>query len=677
MSSIEDVIMNGNNTKAPKKGHPFLLIFMFLIIIALCLLIYFKFFYITDEVVDYTEDFFEYLSTNNVKIFANDNLYSEILNKIETKDYEAESSISLSTTMDIEELNDIDISKLITRVNSISKKENNENFFDIDLKYLDNEIINGKVIEKEKDIYVTSDEIVNMYVGGEKKEFYPILANILNKEIDFYKIEKVKEIIKNRIEYTELDLPIYAKIIKESIEPGKIQKKDNVIIQDEDSSITTVEYKIELSQEETNDILIKILENIKKDEELLQKFVNSDIVTEVDNQANLNVVGENTVTANEQIAESSDEQHSSNVIENNIQVIQNDNLNNSINESSSPISNIKLENSNEIVENELEKDSEQTLNIEEAKSIIKSAITREKKNITLTDLQNAIQTIINEVSNLEGNGVTLSIYVENNKIVKLSMILIDNSNLDIEFEEISEKENKVTITYLKDLENNTGISIELYKNKNEAATQFDILISNIENKKITKKIKIETNLKGTVLSNSISTSVLLTYTDNTGEFKTNLDSQINFGTESQIEELNETNSFNVVTAEEIYKQNIIEQLKSTIDSVYNTKKEQMRLIDNNTSSSEIGNNNSSEEKKSGNLLANTTKDDARQALVDKISQMMTEAQARNEEFGLNKLNGLEIEGHKVSAIINSNLAIITIDGYTFNIDSEFNLSDAQ
>lgn len=681
MSSIEDVIMNGNNTKAPKKGHPFLLIFMFIIIVALCLLIYFRFFYVKDEIIDYTEEFFSYMQSSNTKTFLNDTLYSEILKKIETKDFEAEHFINLSTTMDKEELNDIDLSKLIINVNSVSKKENSENFYDINVKYLDNQIINCKAIEKENDIYVTSDEIVNMYIGGEKKSFYPILSTILNKEnIDFYKTEKIKNILKNRIEYTDLDIPIYAKLVKDSIEPGKIQKKDNVIIQNEESSITAVEYKIELSQEETNQILIKVLEKLKNDDDLLNKFTNNQIINEEEQQVNLNTVGENNIqnTTNvEQIVEENVEEQA-NIVENNIQVIQNDSLNANT-ENNSPISNIKLNNetseANNVNDESIETDN-QTFNIEEAKEIIKSAVLKEEKNISLNDLKDAIQTIINELPNLQGDGVTVSIYVENGKIVKLSMNWIDGSNLDIEFNEISEKENKIKITYLKDTEKSNGFSIELYKNKNEAATEFDILFNNIENKKITKKLKIETNLKGTVLSNSISNTILVTYTDSTGEFKVNLNSEVNLVSEKQIEELNENNSFNLVTAEEIYKQNLIEQLKATIDSVYNSKKEQMKLIDNNTSSSEISTNIPKEtNNSSGTLLSNATKEEARQVLVDKISQMMAEAQNNNEEFGLNKLNGLEIEGHKISAIINSDLAIITIDGYTFNIDSEFNLSD--
>ena len=69
MNSIEDVIINRNNTKAPKKGHPFLIIFILLVIVGVGCFAYFNFSFNTVEIEDYTEEFFEYLATNNSKFF--------------------------------------------------------------------------------------------------------------------------------------------------------------------------------------------------------------------------------------------------------------------------------------------------------------------------------------------------------------------------------------------------------------------------------------------------------------------------------------------------------------------------------------------------------------------------------------------------------------------------------
>ena len=71
-------------------------------------------------------------------------------------------------------------------------------------------------------------------------------------------------------------------------------------------------------------------------------------------------------------------------------------------------------------------------------------------------------------------------------IVKLNADFNNNSNMDIEFNKISDRENKMNITYLSDVEQNDGFSIELYKNKKETATAFNITFNNIANKKINK-----------------------------------------------------------------------------------------------------------------------------------------------------------------------------------------------
>ena len=49
---------------------------------------------------------------------------------------------------------------------------------------------------------------------------------------------------------------------------------------------------------------------------------------------------------------------------------------------------------------------------------------------------------------------------------------------------------------------------------------------------------------------------------------------------------------------------------------------------------------------------------------------------QNQEFTLQNLVDLKIDGFEVSSIVNETTAIIVVDIYTFNIDSNFNLTDA-
>lgn len=696
-NSIEDVLITNNYTNKKKKRHPVLFFFFILIIIALAGLIYYKHYYNVDNVVDYTGEFFQYTSTTNSSAFFNDSLYSELLKKLETRDYESETSINFSSTIKNEELKDIDIGKLVVNVDTISKSSEENKFFNFNVKYLDNSIINAKALEKKDDLYVISEEIVNMYVGGNKKEFYPILSTILNKDWDFSKIENVKNLVSNRIEYSEFDIKKYTDAIKLNIEPGKVKKKENVIIENEDESLTTTAYELELTKDETNKILTKLLEVLKEDEKILTKLADKEERKLSASISNLNTVGENEnieqILENTQLQEQTslnqitDETNNfSNEIlnetventvqeepERSIQVIENNNLNE--NEDKVVVENILSEIQNSgINENKvltIEADTsysldENTKTLEEALKILKRVIKGDNYKIYISDLQASIQAIIDNIDKINESSTKLSTYIYKNQIVKLSFEIYNKSSLDIEFDRISEKENEIIITYLDSTEKNNGFSIELYKNKKEAATSFNIIFNNIENKRITKKIKLETRLEGTVLSNSINNSILLTYLDSSGEFKANLNIDTTFDTNKQIEILNETNSFNIVTAEDVYKQNLIDQLKNTIENTYNGKKERMKLIDRNTSSSEISSNIPTTEER---------KNEVRQVLFNKISNMMTEAVQNGEKFELRNLNGLEIEGYRVSTIINPELAIITIDGYTFNIDSEFNLSD--
>lgn len=694
-NSIEDVLMSDNNRNHKKKGHPILLLF-FLITVILGGFIYFKYYYQKEKVIDYTDDFFEYLSTNNINAFLNDSLYTEIVKKLKTRDYETDSNANFSSTIKMDELKDIDVSKMLLSLNTIYKAEENRNYFDFNAKYLDNSIINVKAISDKEEFYITSDEIINMYVGGNKKEFYPILKNILNKDVEAEKFGNITPILLNRIEYTDFDFSKYSKVIKNNIEPGKIKKRDGIIIENEKETLVTTEYELNLSQKEVNLILKEILENIKNDDKILDKLVtkNTQEIKDGNISTNLNTVGQtNTVQDNTNIVSKENENNtvvadeqeqvlSEDIVpeENNeetalpdVPTIENDNLKTEENLNTVENENAvtEVETSNNIEENSIVDETIETLSLEESIQILKKALIGNNENITKEELKSSIQTLTNEVTNLKGNGIKVDIYVYEGNIVKLSSILIDNSSLDLEFDKISEKENKLKLTYLKDTEKNTGFSIEFHKNKKEAATIFNIMYNNIVNQKINKKLKIETKLEGTVLSNNLENSIIVIYTDNQGEIKANLKTDINFESEKQIEVLNETNSFNLVSAEEEYKQNLIEQLKAATNNLYNDKKEKMKLIDKNTQSSEI----SSGESNVSVPSTEERKAELRNLIIDKISSLMGEASANGEKFELRNLKNLEIEGYNVSTVINANLAIITIEGYTFNIDSEFNLSD--
>ena len=67
---------------------------------------------------------------------------------------------------------------------------------------------------------------------------------------------------------------------------------------------------------------------------------------------------------------------------------------------------------------------------------------------------------------------------------------------------------------------------------------------------------------------------------------------------------------------------------------------------------------------------------AKEILIQTISAKMTQYLQNETNLSLQDLEGLTIPGYEVTLSISSNLAIITVNGYRFNLDSEFNLSDS-
>ena len=72
-----------------------------------------------------------------------------------------------------------------------------------------------------------------------------------------------------------------------------------------------------------------------------------------------------------------------------------------------------------------------------------------------------------------------------------------------------------------------------------------------------------------------------------------------------------------------------------------------------------------------------TREEAKEALINKVSIMMQEAIDRGEEFTIQNLRDLEIEGYKVSAAVTQEAALIVVDVYKFNIDTGFVLTDVE
>ena len=72
-----------------------------------------------------------------------------------------------------------------------------------------------------------------------------------------------------------------------------------------------------------------------------------------------------------------------------------------------------------------------------------------------------------------------------------------------------------------------------------------------------------------------------------------------------------------------------------------------------------------------------SRDDARDLVVKQIQQLMSIAAASNQEFAAIDIINMQIDGHTVTTENDESGVTITIDGYSFHLSNEFELTDVE
>ena len=72
-----------------------------------------------------------------------------------------------------------------------------------------------------------------------------------------------------------------------------------------------------------------------------------------------------------------------------------------------------------------------------------------------------------------------------------------------------------------------------------------------------------------------------------------------------------------------------------------------------------------------------TREEAKNALISKVGNMMQEAIDNNKELTIQDLENLKIDGYKVSSAVTAEAALIVVDVYKFSIDTTFTLTDIE
>lgn len=664
--SVEDILIGPNRPQKKKSKAPIIIVFFIIIVLIAGGVA--AYYYYTNYMVEKPKSkFFKYLATNNIYQTFQSDVYGAIKDKIKTQTSNSNINLTASTNIPTITNSQLDISKFNVAFNNINDKNQNKNYAELNVNYADNELARIKAIMDENSVAITSEEIVNMYLGTSKENLDETLNRALGGEWNLEEYLKLTDMVDaNSIEIPENLIQSksdeYMQIIYNSFRESSFSEKESVLIStDENQTLTANSYELTTNYSELNILLAELLKKLRNDTELL---------------STVSAVSENTT-------------------QNNLQ----NTLNNVVDEftmqnTTIDITPIGEENTNILQE-------ENTNNSEADLQIIATILAGNKVNKTVSELQEILDKEITKIENLNitNKEVKISLYVVDEKLRKLG-VKSEDFNLEMEFLEEANKE-KIKFTLLgintdikienpevttefqnttteNTLENNAvetdklknGFTITMEKNTSDVSTKIFAEIGLINNLEINTKISCNLTTNGTASSKEIKNEAIFTYTTQEGQLTANLNYNINFETATmEIPNLTDETCLFLDKLNDAELTNIINQIRDRVNFVINEKKVTLNLIDQNNNTSVV---------EQGNIQNSTNleeKEAVKQKLIEIISNQMGEAIARGETYTLANLENLQIEGYNVTVNISGNIAVVTVNGYVFNIDSEFNLSE--
>lgn len=722
-SNIEDIYI-GNNGEMNKKSKKGVIIVIFIILVLLLVGMVGAYFYFSNQTLTKKQLFINSISNTNIKKFLENDVYNAIINRLEEENSETETKIQISTTDENAEPEGVDFSNFEFNLNNQNDIENSKSFGELTINYSGNELFKARYLSNEDAVAVASDEIVDRYIGIHYDKMQDVLGININKDTldELKNAEQISLTEDERSNY----ITNYAGKFFENIGEEKFASQENLVIQKNNTSIDVVSYELVLSQDEYKNVLTNVLTNLRDDQDLLSKLV-------VENSSNIenrnNSVDENQIQNNQneintvvpsfesdQTINLQDQTDSGQTVtevneetrNSNIEV----NMENQTNNNESIETNDGNSNENLITSVETTSDltpvgeSENTFTLS-SENII-SLILGKKIDISVSELQEQIDNLIEDVKNSSGNGIKITVYVNvsNNNTEKISATLPDGETLDMEFttNESNENDNTLKLTYIKDtettivtnnetntengvktysaeddLENTAeaqienskdGFTLNLNKVSSDASTTLKIGFEFVEKEQINQKFNIEIKTNGTESSNNITNDIVFTFGTDTNEYKLLLDNTINFNVTPEIEDLTDENCLFVENLSEEEFNSTMQAIQERIGVVYQEKMNNLNVIDTNTNSPIVESNTQTE-------VPEVTREEAKEALIQRVSNLMGEAQNNGEEFTIQNLANLTMDGFDVSADVTDTEAIIVVDTYKFRIDPNFVLTDVE
>ena len=642
-----------------------------------------------------------------------------MVDQMSRKSFLAETTADLTTTIKNDFTENIDTSKFDFALNIGIDRKNDKSLIDGKITYSSNDLFALKILNTKDSVGIASEDILDKYIASKKDmldesidKATGITTDVSADVID----DTLKNVSSNKIdmddEYKSKKANEYLETIYNLIPEESVTIKENVVATIDSETINTNAYTLSLDNGQYKDILKTVLEKLKNDEELLGKIatgeereVEADIeVEEIEEEQPRTVSPINTITniqTQTDVVEGETEEHESEL---EITSIPQTDLVNAETDDDVPEDLLYKESSYHIgdPQDDVTVTSEPETDLVDSTSLDTTTIpaitmpanddtAEEDENDLYSDLakvllfgqkidgtvQDLREEIAKELSNISSikDGITITIYVRQEEgqareTVKLVAELPEKTSVDVEYM----GNTKFKVTYLapdvdeEGKEITAGSSIEVEKQSTDVNVKYNILYSDIANKKVVSKVQVQVQTENSNPSKGYTNSAIIKYNDNEGDLKVNIKNEIKFQEESVSEELTEENAIFIDTLSEEEAQALYEEIFQKVMTVYAEKLVSLTFIDNNSSNSVI-------QRPEVQPVNTAEKEEIKAKLIERVSLMMGEAQERGEEFTIQNLVDLTVEGYDVSSIVSEDLAIIKINGYTFNIDKDFMLSE--
>lgn len=280
------------------------------------------------------------------------------------------------------------------------------------------------------------------------------------------------------------------------------------------------------------------------------------------------------------------------------------------------------------------------------------------------DLISGIDEMITQLEDaeLEDSNVLVKVYDKNGETEKVSVEFRDVL-MEIEYV-YGDSETSMKITSVSN-DTGDGLSYKIINKKTDLAQEINFEVSKIEDSSITQSFDVATKL----LKSGSKYEYTINAEYNSGDTNVTIDSLSEIKFESvEVEDLTTDNCILLDNYTSDEQSALLNSIYTKAQEVLTNKLSQMSFIDTNSSTTVIDQN-------SGTSGDETAKEAAKQVLISKIQDEMADAISNGREYTIQNLEGLQIDGHTVEVKLSENLAVVTVDGYTFNIDSGFNLSE--